>query len=281
MLTIKAPSKINLTLEVLGKRLDGYHDIRSVVQTVSLADRLTFQHADDMKLMSSHKDWLPEKSLISRTVSLLREVTGYKQGALIEVEKHIPLMAGLGGDSSDAATTITGLNQLWKLGLSGNELLALAARLGSDVALFLYGGTALIEGRGERVTPLPPLPHMYVLLAVPTVQRAPGKTGQLYQNLTADHYTDGQITQRIVNTIKTGERFNPSPLFNTFENVAYDFFPRLTEFRDHIMKLGATDIHLAGSGPALFTLTEDKALAESLCQSLRQQSIEAYIVETC
>ncbi|GAI37531.1 unnamed protein product, partial [marine sediment metagenome] len=195
-----------------------------------------------------------------------------------EVSKRIPLVSGLGGDSSDAAATLCGLNKLWKLGLSESKLLDLATHLGSDVAFFLYGGTALVEGRGEVVTPLPPLPHRWVVLVVPNVPRLPEKTGQLYASLKTSHYTDGQITERLVAELK--ENREPSILFNTFENVAFTHFSTLSVYRAHIIKMGAPSVHLAGSGPTLFTLVKDKTQAEDLYIRCQQQGMETYLVET-
>jgi 4-diphosphocytidyl-2-C-methyl-D-erythritol kinase len=278
MLTIAAPAKLNLTLEVLDKRPDGYHEIRSVVQMIDLCDRLSFQPGQKTILRSDRPEWLPGRSLIARAVKLLRETSGVHQGARIEVNKQIPLVAGLGGDSSDAAATLRGLNELWNLGLSRKELLDLAAKLGSDVAVFLYGGTSLMAGRGEIVTPLPPFPHHWVVLVVPRVPSLPDKTKQLYASLKPSHYTDGQITRRFAAELKEGKV--PSALFNTFENVAFDRFSELKVHRDHIRKVGAPHVHLAGSGPTLFTLLEDKSQAEELYTRCRQQNMESYMVET-
>ena len=280
MLTVLAPAKLNLTLEVLAKRQDGFHEIRSVIQIINLCDSLHFQLSQGIEFKSNMPDWIPEDSLVSRAASLIQEATGCRKGATIEVDKRIPLLSGLGGDSSDAAATLRGLDKLWELTLSRNELLKLAVQLGSDVAFFLYGGTALVEGRGEIVTPLPPLPRMWVVLIVPHVPMVPGKTGQLYASLKTSHYTDGQITRRLVEELKAGSEFTPSLLFNTFENVAFTHFPELKVYREHIVKIGACHVHLAGSGPALFTLIKDKAQTEDLYIRLQQQHLECYLTNT-
>ncbi len=280
MLTVLAPAKLNLTLEVMAERDDGFHEIRSVVQTINLCDRLRLQLSRSLSLKSDMPDWIPEESLVSRVVSLLRETTGGTEGAKIEISKRIPLMSGLGGDSSDAAAALRGLDRLWGLGLSRERLLELAAQLGSDVAFFLYGGTALVEGRGELITPLPPLPHMWVVLAIPDVPRLPGKTKKLYDSLEAAHFTDGQITNSLAEELRAGRGFTPSLLFNTFENVAFAHFSEIEVNREHIRKLGAADVHLAGSGPTLFALVKEKAQAEELYIRLHQQGFEAYLTET-
>jgi len=280
MLTVLAPAKINLTLEVLARRGDGYHNIRSVIQTINLCDRLSFQLGENIEFKSDLAEWVAEESLVSRATSLLQRVTGCSKGVTIQVKKRIPLLSGLGGDSSDGAAVLHGLNQLWELGLSPEELRELAGQLGSDVAFFLYGGTALIEGRGERGTPLPPLPHLWVVLAIPPVPRQPGKTKQLYDSLKANHYTDGQVTGRLVAELEVGRELIPSLLFNTFENVAFTHLSKIRVSRDHMVKIGATDVHLAGSGPALFSLVRDKSQAEDLCLRLQQQRLELHLTET-
>jgi 4-diphosphocytidyl-2-C-methyl-D-erythritol kinase len=279
MLTLQAPAKINLTLEVLGKRPDGFHEIRSVIQTINLCDSLSFRLSRKLQFGSDNPDLVPEESLVLRATALLQQTRGRFEGATIEISKRIPLVSGLGGDSSGATTTLRGLNKLWQLGLSLENLLELATRLGSDVSFFLYGGTALVEGRGERVIPLPPLPRRLVVLLVPPVPRMREKTRQLYASLKPSHYTDGQITEELVNTLNEGREFKPSMLFNTFENVAFEFFPKLEVYKEHFIKLGAPHVHLAGSGPTLFTMLEDKAQAEDLYRRCQQQGMECYLTE--
>ncbi len=280
MLTILAPAKINLTLEVLGKRRGGFHEIRSVIQTINLGDSFSFQPGETIELKCDFPGWIPEESLVSRAASLFQKTTGCSKGATIAVSKHIPLMSGLGGDSSDAAAVLCGLNLLWGLSLPPEKLLEMAWQLGSDVAFFLYGGTALVEGRGEIVTPLPPLPHSWVVLLVPPVPRLPGKTKRLYDSLKANHYTDGQITQRLIERLREGGEFTPSLLFNTFENVAFTHFSELNLYWEQVVKVGAADVHLAGSGPALFTMVKDKDKAEELYALLQNQGLEPYLTET-
>lgn len=272
-----ALAKINLTLEVLGKRPDGFHEIRSVVQTISLCDTLDFEIGTKVTIESSLPGWSARESLVARASALLQEVTGCSKGATITVTKRIPLTSGLGGDSSDAAATLRGLNELWGLHLSGRELLELAPRLGSDVAVLLHGGTALASGRGEVVTPLPPMPRTPVIIVMPSLPRPAGKTAQLYASLNPNHHTDGQITSRLAEALRQGEPVRPSMLFNTFENVAFDCFSGLAVYREHMAKLGADHVHLAGSGPALFTLATDKAHADDLYSRYRQQGLEAYL----
>ncbi len=277
-LKVKAPAKINLTLEVLSKRDDGYHEIRSVIQTIDLCDIITIDSGEGGSFQSDIPEWDAGKSLISRAVDLFRETTGCSKGVSITVEKHIPMMAGFGGDSSDAAAVLRGLNQFCETNLSPEKLHAMAEQLGSDVPFFLYGGTALIEGRGEKVTSLPSVPETYLVLAVPSIDIGPDKTKQLFENLTPNHYTDGEITQKFAGVLDSGGEI-PS-LFNTFENVAFTKFPGLNVFREHFIKLGAERVHLAGSGPVLFTVVKDMAEAEGLYNQLEKQQMNPVIAKT-
>ena len=280
MLTVLAPAKLNLTLEVLAKRQDGFHEVRSVIQAIDLCDSLHFKLGNKIEIGFDVPVWIPEASLVSRAVKLVQETTGCHKGVIIEVNKRIPLLSGLGGDSSDAAATLRGLNELWGLGLSSGELLGIASQLGSDVAFFLYGGTALVSGRGEMVAPLIPLPHRWVVLLVPPVVRERGKTERLYASLNSGHYTAGQITDSLVTQLKSGQAVTASSLFNVFDDVARDSFSGLEEYHRQFLDSGATNAHLAGSGPALFSLAEDKIQAEVIFKELQQRGLESYLAET-
>ncbi len=279
MLTIKAPAKINLTLEVLGKRPDGFHNIRSVIQTIDLCDELTVQPSERVILESDLPEWSVEKSLVLRAVELVHKECRVNRGIDIRVSKRIPLVSGLGGDSSDAAAALKGLNRVWDLKLSKEKLLELAAKLGSDVPFFIDGGTALMEGRGEIVFPLPPLPETWLVLMIPDVPRIVNKTAQLYASLKPDHFTDGLATDTLVSKLSTGERVAPELLFNTFEEAAFERAAELIIFSRHMLKAGATNVHLAGSGPALFSLMPDKAAGEELIERLKGQGMEPFL--TC
>ena len=189
-------------------------------------------------------------------------------------------MSGLGGDASDAAATLHGLNRLWKLDLSLEELAGLAVELGSDVPFFFYGGTALLEGRGEVVKPLPPLGKVWLVLMLPPVPRVPGKTGRLYNLITDEHYTRGEATERLESQLTKAGEVEPEMLFNVFDRVAPDYFSDLGSYRNQFLKSGAREVHLAGSGPALFTLTGDKDQAEEIHRNLQQQKLESYLTHT-
>jgi len=280
MLTIPAPAKLNLTLEVLAKRSNGFHEIRSVIQTINLCDILHFQLSRRVEFKSDMPNWIPGESLVSEATSLLGEATGCRKGATIEISKRIPLTSGLGGDSSDAAAILRGLNTLWGLGLTQGKLLELAMQLGSDVAFFLYGGTALVEGRGEIVTPLPPFPHTWVVLMVPPVPPLRGKTERLYASLKASHYTGGQITDRFVALLTSSSNVMAFNLFNVFDSVALHSFTGLRECREQFLKAGAQQVHVAGSGPTLFTLVRSKVQGEKIYRHLQEQGLESYLTDT-
>ena len=152
----KAYAKVNLTLEILGKRRDGYHDLASVMQTVNLFDTVTVSEADSIIVDCDGLEIDTEMNLATKAASVLKNRTGIRSGAKILIKKRIPVSAGLGGGSSDAAATLRGLNQIWKLGLSVDELADIAASVGSDVPFLLRGGTALVRGRGEEVRQIAP-----------------------------------------------------------------------------------------------------------------------------
>jgi 4-diphosphocytidyl-2-C-methyl-D-erythritol kinase len=279
MSEISAPAKINLTLEVLGERQDGYHDIRSVVQAIDLCDTISFEDSNNVIIGCDMPGWSADKSLVPKAVALVRESFRTANGIKLDIKKRIPLMSGLGGDSSDAAAVIRGLNESWELKLLPETLNELAASLGSDVFYFFHGGTALVEGRGEVVKPLPPLPQMWAVIIIPDVPGEAGKTARMYRGLSEYHYTGGKITEKLLDMIEGRGEFDASLLFNTFENVAFQD-KILLDYKEHLVKLGAPHVHLCGSGPALFTLFVDKIPAEELYTRCRNQGMEVFLAAT-
>lgn len=278
-MTATAPAKLNLTLEVLKKRPDGFHEIRSVVQTVTLNDNLKIGAASRVEFKCNLPEWSASKSLVSKAVSLLQNASGCRQGALIEIEKRIPLSSGLGGDSSDAAAVLRGLNLLWNLKLSLRDLISYASQLGSDVPLFLYGGTVLIEGKGEKIRPLRPMPHMTVILLIPSILKTDNKTQQMYAQLNVRNYTPGSITEDFVNMLD-GKASKPGiGLYNVFEEPAYRFFAGLKDFKQKFLEAGAGDVHVAGSGPTLFSLTRDDVKAYDVHNKLLGMGLQAHLAD--
>ncbi|MBM4451741.1 MAG: 4-(cytidine 5'-diphospho)-2-C-methyl-D-erythritol kinase [Chloroflexi bacterium] len=280
MLSLLAPAKINLVLEVLGKRNDGYHEIRSLMQTVSLCDVLSFKLAEGVSLECDQPSLQNKDNLVLRAAELLREACACSKGVNIKLEKRIPHGSGLGGGSSDAAVTLLALNKLWALELSLSELVALGIRLGSDVPFFFHRGTALVEGRGERVTPVSQsLPQWFVLL-IPPLPRPPQKTKQLYSRLNKSHYTNGSQTARALEALPGTGQLPSSLLYNVFDAIALEAFPGLEEYWGILERIGATNIHLAGSGPTLFAATAIEARAEKWHQQLQEQGLESYCIST-
>ncbi len=280
MLKCLAPAKINLVLEVLGKRDDGYHEVRSLVQTISLCDVLSFELADVISLECTEPSLQTSDNLVVQAAELLKKVSGCQKGVKIKLEKRIPWGAGLGGGSSDAAATLLALNRLWELKLTASDLVELAARLGSDVPFFIYKGTALVEGRGEKVTPLAASMPGWFILLVPPLPKSLHKTKQLYSRLDARHFTGGQFVYRAFRIWSQDEEIAPSLLFNVFDKVAFDAFPGLETYWKRLEQAVATDIHVVGSGPALFATVDGEAEAEKVHRRLCQQGLEAYSVST-
>ena len=249
-----APAKINWTLEVVGKRSDGYHELRTILQTVELADMLEISEGDAIRLEVEGPHEMSEDDLILRAARRLREESGHSGGATIRLEKRIPVSAGLGGGSSDAAATLRGLNVLWGLNWKKERLADVAASVSSDAPFFMYGGTALVWGRGELIEPLEDSPPVDLVLLVPPVDMA-GKTARMFGSLTASDFSDGSLTEQLLGRLGAGSAPRNGEMFNAFESVAYRTWPELAAYRRTLLDAGAARVHLAGSGPTLFAIT--------------------------
>lgn len=273
-----APAKLNLTLEVLGRRSDGFHEVRTVLQTIDLADRLVIQPSDTLSVECSDSSLGGEANLVWQAAVKLAHRKRVEPKAHISIEKNIPIAMGLGGGSSDAATALLALNRLWRTGLSRAELSEVAAQLGSDVPFFLHGGAALGQGRGEKVTPLPNLPPTTITLICPR-QTIPNKTAQLYARLTPSLHTDGQITTRAIE-ILCRRAFVTDILYNVFEEVAFQVFPDLGELRNRVQGAVNLPLHLSGAGPALYVLPSNAELHQKITGVLQKGEAKAYLVKT-
>ncbi len=251
MITMRAHAKINLTLEILGKRDDGYHDIASILQTVSLHDTLTFEESDGVTLDCDRPELATPDNLVLRAAHLLRDYAGASSGVAINLYKRIPVAAGLGGGSSDAASTLLALNRLWGLELTAVDLLPLAAQIGSDVPFFLFGGTGRVFGRGERVEPLPPADLRWAVILTPRID-VPNKTATMFSKLGPMSYTNGGLTRKLAARLGSKGDTPPQFLFNAFDEVARESLPGLDEYWDTFHAVGAREIHLCGAGPSLF-----------------------------
>jgi len=278
-LRLIAPAKINWTLEVLGRRPDGYHEVRTILQTVDLWDEVELEPSERLHVSMYGKDdaeraIMVESNLAFRAATALREASGSKEGATVVLRKRIPVAAGLGGGSSDGAAVLRGLNRLWGLSLSAEELAEVAAGLGSDVPFFLRGGTALAEGRGERLTPLGDAQPCPLVLAWPQAVLG-DKTARMYGTLRTQHYSDGSASGRLVERLRGGQRIRDEDIYNVFEGVLGEVMPEAARLFERVAACGLGCPHLAGSGPALFLLPEEGRPIEPVLRDLRSLGLEA------
>ncbi|MDO8472346.1 MAG: 4-(cytidine 5'-diphospho)-2-C-methyl-D-erythritol kinase [Dehalococcoidia bacterium] len=282
MIRVVAPAKLNLSLEVLSKSEDGYHEIRSLMQAIELFDILTLEQSetDDVDLYCSDKALSNTDNLVFRAAALLKEEYGVSKGARLKLVKHIPEAGGMGGGSSDAAAAIKGLNELWDLKLSQHEMAGLGARLGSDVPFFVYGGTAVVAGRGETITPVPRGPTAWVVLLFPPIQKLDGKTAKLYAQLKGHSFTSGEHTESLVDFLQRGEAIPQACLFNAFESSALQAFDGLKRYWDVAQKTAGQQLHLAGSGPTLFAWCADEARAATTHTRLEKGKLNGIIART-
>ena len=276
---MKAYAKLNLTLEILSRREDGYHEVRSILQAIDMADTITIEPSDRLFLEDAPSGIRPHDNLVLRAAVLLQEETGTSKGARLGLKKLIPVAGGLGGGSSDAAATLRGLNTLWGLGLAIPQLQTIGAKLGSDVPFFLGSGTAFISGRGEVVTPLLPPPEAWFVLTCLPLQM-PDKTASLYRLLQPRMFTKGEHTQLLAADIAAGRPLHANRFANSFLGTALAAFPGLREAYYEFEKTGVREIHLSGSGPTLFTLVPGEFEGLELLKQCDRRGLPAYLVKT-
>ncbi len=262
MIEEKAFAKVNLTLEILGKRRDGYHNLASVMQTVDLFDIVQISEADELVVSCDDNEIAPENNLATKAAIALKTQTGISSGATISVKKHIPVSAGLGGGSTDAAATLRGLNRLWNLGLSIDELTEIAAEIGSDVPFLIRGGTSLVQGRGEDVTPITParIPKFLIFTPEVKLENPTAKTASVFSYINESMFTRGSLSHKLAARVRTGSDCPPEFFFNQFGLIAEDIFPGWSTQRDQLMSLGVRDVVLCGAGPSMFTVPPSKEL---------------------
>lgn len=249
-LTLRASAKVNLVLEVLGKRSDGYHELVTLLQLVDLSDRLIFEE-DHALTLSISDPRLPtdEQNLVVRSARLLLDAAKISRGARITLDKRIPVAAGLGGGSSDAAATLWGLNRLWELRWPAARLLELAKELGMDVPFFLLGGRALATGRGEILKPLPSSPSLALVLVNPTF---PLSTREVYERVPPDLTDDGSRAQKMVAALATRSASRvAASLYNSLETVVEPAYPVITRIKSALLAAGALGAVMSGSGPTV------------------------------
>ncbi|SDE53454.1 4-diphosphocytidyl-2-C-methyl-D-erythritol kinase [Paenibacillus sp. UNCCL117] len=275
----KAPAKINLSLDVLYKREDGFHEVEMVMTMVDLADRIEMQELPrDTIIISSQAGYIPldEKNLAFQAARLIKERYEVKQGVYIHLDKKIPVAAGLAGGSSDAAATLRGLNKLWKLGIGDEELQQLGSELGSDVPFCVTGGTAVARGRGEVLEPIEAPPQCWVVLAKPPINVS---TAEIYGKLRASEIKRHPSTRLIVEAIRE-KRFDAlcGELGNVLEEVTLDLYPEVRQLKEVMIRLGAEGVLMSGSGPTVFGLVSKEAKVARIYNGLRGFCKDVYAV---
>ncbi len=276
---VPAWAKINLTLSVLGKREDGYHALSSVMQTISLSDTLRIEITSDDRITCAVDvpSLRNDNNLAVRAARLLRDEGYLTLGTALELRKEIPAQGGLGGGSSDAAAVLVALNQLCTLGLSQTRLEELAARLGSDVPFFIHGGAALIEGRGELVTPLPDCEPLWLLVAHPPVNIS---TAAVFRSVTPAEYGDTHDTDIVVKALRGGSSLPLERLSNTLESLVMRTWPEVAATRDGLLRAGAPFVRMSGSGPTLFAPFRALDDAIRVYEAARSQNIDVRLCHT-
>lgn len=275
----KAPAKINLSLDVLHKRDDGYHEVEMIMTMVDLADRIEMQELPrDTIMISSQAGYIPldEKNLAFQAAKLIKERYDVKQGVYIHLDKKIPVAAGLAGGSSDAAATLRGLNRLWKLGISEDELKELGSELGSDVPFCVSGGTAIARGRGEKLEAVDTPPQCWVVLAKPPINVS---TSEIYGKLSAKEIEKHPSISGMLDAIKNKDFESMcANLGNVLEEVTLKLYPEVQHVKDCMRKLGADGVLMSGSGPTVFGLVAKEAKVARLYNGLRGFCKEVYAV---
>ncbi|MGO0121653.1 4-(cytidine 5'-diphospho)-2-C-methyl-D-erythritol kinase [Desulfothermobacter acidiphilus] len=264
MLLALARAKVNLALEVRGLRADGYHEVLTVLQSVALADVLLFSPAAEGLFLEVSGEPVPrEDNLVLLAAERLRQATGYRGGALIRLQKNIPVAAGLGGGSADAAATLLALNRLWGLGCPEEFLLTLAGELGADVPFCLRGGTFLGKGRGDDLIPLPPLPTLGVLLVKPLYGLS---TAEVYKEFDLHLISPAFPAEIMGRRLEQGHwQAALRESGNVLEEVVFRRCPELRRLKEDLLGAGALCAGLSGTGPTVFALFS--SLEEALAQS--------------
>ncbi|MBL3645252.1 4-(cytidine 5'-diphospho)-2-C-methyl-D-erythritol kinase [Peribacillus frigoritolerans] len=274
----KAPAKINLALDVLFKRPDGYHEVEMIMTTVDLADRIELKEITGNHIqILSHNRFVPDdhRNLAYQAAFILKERFGINKGVSITIEKNIPVAAGLAGGSSDAAATLRGLNRLWNLGLSMDELAEIGAEIGSDVSFCVYGGTALARGRGEKITHLPAPPKCWVILAKPTIGVS---TADIYKRLQTSKMEHPDVPGMISAIMENNYHDVCEGLGNVLEQVTLQLYPEVANIKDQMKTFGADSVLMSGSGPTVFGLVEHDSRMQRIYNGLRGFCDQVYAV---
>ncbi|MCF6147381.1 MAG: 4-(cytidine 5'-diphospho)-2-C-methyl-D-erythritol kinase [Candidatus Kuenenia sp.] len=265
---IAAPAKINLFLEILGKRPDGYHEIETVMQKVCLYDYIYMEDNECMEFNCSNPELEKgEDNLIVKAVRLLQRESGISRGIKIFLEKNIPIGAGLGGGSSDAAATLFGVNKMWQLGYDTEKLMSFAARLGSDIPFFIGKNTAICKGRGEIIQPFPSKVKYSYVIIYPGFEVC---TAIIYKNFKialTKNFKDVNFTLRALESGDVG--LLGKYLYNRLEDVVFKLYPQLEKIRQKLEKFNFCGVLLSGSGSAMYGLCRRESEAKNIGQKLK------------
>lgn len=280
-ITLTAYGKINLSLDVLHLRADGYHELATVMQSIALGDSLAFQVNDtgNVNLECNRPELANSENLVVKGARLLRERYCPERGVDILLEKRLPVAAGLGGGSSDAAATLKALNHLWGLGLSTSSLIVIGAELGADVPFCLVGGTVLAQGIGDKLTLLKPAPTLWLVLVKP-----PGglRAGEVYQCWDAGKWESSHYTPGVLAALEGGAP--PYRLLqkvgNDLERAVKSLLPEAEEIEQDLLQGGALKAMVSGSGPTIIGFVADEEQAIKLANSLSNKYPEVHVTHT-
>lgn len=280
-LKLKSLAKINLGLDVLGRRENGYHDVRMVMQTIYLYDNVTLNKIEESKIqLKTNLSYLPvdDKNIAYKAAKMLMEEFNIEGGIEIILDKHIPVAAGLAGGSSNAAAVLVGMNRLFKLGLSQQELMDRGVKLGADVPYCVMRGTVLAEGIGEVLTPLTPMPKCFVLVAKPSISVS---TKIVYEKLDAHDIAEHPNIDGIIEGLDQGDLSKiAASMGNVLERVTIEDYPIIEEIKNVMKEEGALNAMMSGSGPTVFGIFDDKAMAKQAEQKIRELELtkQVYVV---
>lgn len=276
--TYKAMAKINLGLDVLRRRDDGYHEVKMIMQTINLFDKISLEVIDEPSIIvKTNLSFLPndENNLAYKAAKLLMDEFQVKKGLSIYIDKHIPVAAGMAGGSTDAATVLFGTNKIFHLGLSLEELMARGVKIGADVPYCIMRGTALSEGIGEKLTELPPAPKCKVLICKPPINVS---TKFVYENLHANTLTYHPDIDGMVEAIKKDDLYGVCErMGNVLETVTVKEYPIIEEIKTFMKDNGAVNSLMSGSGPTVFGIFDDEKKAENACIELRKKGISKQV----
>ncbi len=280
-ISVKALAKINLGLDVISRREDGYHEVCMIMQTIHLFDRLRLKkQREDQITLKTNLSFLPvdKSNLAYRAAVLLKEEFHIEEGIDIQLHKYIPVAAGMAGGSTDAAAVLYGMNEMFGLGLSRKELMERGVKLGADVPYCIMRGTALAEGIGEKLTALPPMVKCPVLIAKPQISVS---TKYVYEHLKLDDVSAHPDIHRLIQDIKEGDLPKiASHMGNILETVTASMHPEIEEIKTCMRANGALNAMMSGSGPTVFGLFEKEAEAVRAAEKLREQGIARQIYVT-